>query len=658
MKNARILMLVGIGLIGLILTDRQVLRAQGGSGTILFEPPPSFVAAPQTDPWARLSGVIPKEDLHGKSVNMIVVLRDHPFMRFVKEQGPPGKGLTSELRKELADKFRALYQDKLHREHERIIDQIWTLEKQRVKKMGGNPESIPRPSLRYEYFFLLNGFATTATYDLMSDIQKLGSVETVSVDRPLTPRLHETVPFLSARAAQNAGIDGSGRTIAILDTGIDWTHADLGNCTDDQFKNKTCPKVVGGCDLTKCPTCDPADIDYDSACVSANLPMDTQWHGTAVARVAAANRQTINGVDYSGVAPGATLMAYKVVGDGGGNGGGLNRAMDNIFTDGLTDVVNISMDVGCDNPPDMFGVCNSNSLIATLIKNATDAGLVVAVAVANGGVPGEFSRMSSPEFVPDAISVGATRKTDDVLASYTSNGPSWVCFVDSGPGDPDTSKCNPERGEILPTLKPDLVAPGDRGHGIYQDNICFSGSCSESAAGTSLASPHVAGAAALVLQSLNPQDTDLGARSRTVKAVLMESASFLPDGIARTPYEQGAGRLNVSTAVQVQAMVLPPSLNLGRANCGTDTVITVPLTLRNYRTTPTQFTLNFTDRLNPIDPTLWTVTFDGNPPPDYTVAVGPAPGPGCPPPGLGCPRVKIVTASFTLMQGTPQPVRS
>src|SRR5687768_7758639 len=85
-------------------------------------------------------------------------------------------------------------------------------------------------------------------------------------------------------------LNGAGTTVAVIDTGIDYTHPSLGGGLGRDFK------VIGGYDFV--------DDDAD--------PMDPSGHGTAVAGVIAAEPYTVDGVTYQGVAPDAKLVALRV----------------------------------------------------------------------------------------------------------------------------------------------------------------------------------------------------------------------------------------------------------------------------------------------------------------------------------------------------------
>src|SRR3989344_7260174 len=147
-------------------------------------------------------------------------------------------------------------------------------------------------------------------------------------------------------------LTGEGVKIGILDTGIDYTHSDLGGCFGEGCK------VEGGYDF----------INND------NDPIDNHGHGTHVASTAAGK-----GV-LNGVAPDAKIYAYKVLDAiGGGSSEGIIEAIDNAldpngdgdFSDRL-DIVSLSL--GSDCFGFFFDGCGENDPLVDAIDNAVDSG--------------------------------------------------------------------------------------------------------------------------------------------------------------------------------------------------------------------------------------------------------------------------------------------
>jgi subtilisin family serine protease len=308
-------------------------------------------------------------------------------------------------------------------------------------------------------------------------------------------QLHQSVPLIGASEVWNL-TDSQGRpllgtniTIAIIDTGIDYTHDDLGNCTQSQFLNGTCAKVIGG---------------YDFFSNDLN-PMDDHGHGTHVAATAAGNG-TLNGV-----APNASLVAYKVLSQWGWG-----------FSSDIISAIEHAMDPNQDgNTSDHYDIASlslggsgdPNDLKSRAVDRAVEAGVIVVVAGGNSGPSSQT--LLSPGVAREAITVGATDKSDNI-ASFSSRGPTSIN-----------------------TIKPDIMAPGVSICAAQYGSYASGSECIDAEhiaiSGTSMATPHIAGAAALLLQKF-PDYTPL-----EIKALLKGTAIDL--GFNYT--DQGWGRVNV-----------------------------------------------------------------------------------------------------------------
>lgn len=224
---------------------------------------------------------------------------------------------------------------------------------------------------------------------------------------------------------------------------------------------------------------------------------DRHGHGTHVAGIAAARAG--NGVGVAGVAPGVSLISGKVLADDG-NGScssisaGIVWAVDN-----GADVINLSV-----------GGADGCSAQAAAVKRADDRGVLVVAAAGNGG----SESASYPAAYPSVMAVAATDE-QDALASFSNRG-SWVDIAAPGAHVFSTQPNHESRTKA-------------RNYG--------------SRSGTSMAAPHVAGAAALLWSLVGDLNGD-GRRSDEVRARLEGYADAVP-GAGRT---LGAGRLNLCNA--------------------------------------------------------------------------------------------------------------
>jgi len=370
--------------------------------------------------------------------------------------------------------------------------------------------------------------------------QEIG-VDYLSPDRPvgaLASHLQTTTGAsliypTSNLLSSGVGVDGAGIGIAIIDSGVDGTHFDLGNGGSR--------RVIAAYDFVGSGSLD-----------------DPYGHGTHVAGIAAGNGYASlqSGVDYSGIAPKANIINLRVL-DGYGHGSlsAVLAAIDyTIANQRLFNirVVNLSLSAP---PVDTY----KNDPLCQAVEKATKAGLVVVVAAGNFGVDAygnkQYGSIASPANSPAAITVGASNtqqtnyRSDDTIAPYSSRGPTM-----SHTTDPVTGTVIYDR-----LAKPDLVAPGFRIVSLerYQNYIVanhpalhVATSWSNNRAlymkmhGTSMSAGVVSGAVALMLQA-NPSLTP-----NQVKAILMYSAQIMngPD-----LFEQGAGELNIDGAVRVAA---------------------------------------------------------------------------------------------------------
>jgi hypothetical protein len=204
-------------------------------------------------------------------------------------------------------------------------------------------------------------------------------------------------------------------------------------------------------------------------------------------------------------------------------------------------VVNMSLGASGGDPDDALSSA----------VDALDAlGTTVVVAAGNAGAP--FT-ISDPAIARGALAVGATMRAD-TTAPFSSRGPG-----------PDLSP------------KPDLLAPGDA---IVSAAM---GGGRVALSGTSMAAPHVAGAAAL-LRELHPSWTH-----DEIRAALVGTSVNL----GRAVFEQGAGRLDAYAAATATLLALPTRLAFGRVlPGGGDTTLTRTLELHSHATTPTAVTLS------------------------------------------------------------------
>jgi subtilisin family serine protease len=322
----------------------------------------------------------------------------------------------------------------------------------------------------------------------------LGEVQKVWLDGKLHLLLDRSVPQIGGPDAWKAGYTGKGVKVAVLDSGVDAAHPDL----------------VGNIAAQKNFTTEP-DTD------------DLGGHGTHVAATVASHDSV-----YRGVAPDASLIIGKVcLKDGRCDISAMLEAMEWASTEQHAKVVNISAG-GPDEP-------GSNEPLEEAINRLTAKnGTLFVLGAGNFGDGGEYT-VASPSTADAALSVGAVDR-DDSIPPFSSQGPRLGDYA----------------------IKPDITAPGvgivaARSRDGY---LGLPGEPHMTGTGTSMSSPHVAGAAALMFQE-HPDWTPA-----QVKAALMASAT--PTAGA-SPFRQGAGRVDLTRAIMQQVVPEQPSISFGKA---------------------------------------------------------------------------------------------
>ncbi|MPZ82540.1 MAG: S8 family serine peptidase [Actinophytocola sp.] len=321
-------------------------------------------------------------------------------------------------------------------------------------------------------------------------------VRKIWLNRSVQVTLTDSVPQVGAPQAWEAGYDGTGVKVAVLDTGIDTTHPDL----DDG-------KVVAEANFS---------TDTDT--------LDHYGHGTHVASIVAGTGEG-SPAGRKGVAPGANLINAKVLNSGGsGEFAGIIEGLEWAAAQGA-DVANMSL--GTNAPSD-----GNDPLVQAVDAISASSDMLVVVAAGNLG-NGE-STIASPGWADAALTVGAVDK-QDALAGFSSRGPR---LGDYG-------------------IKPDITAPGvdivaARAEGTTLGPIVDGNY--QQLSGTSMATPHVAGAAAILAQRF----PDYGGEQ--IKDTLIATSETQA---GQTVHQQGGGRLDVARGYTQEVYASPGTLNLG-----------------------------------------------------------------------------------------------
>ncbi|MEU1775954.1 S8 family serine peptidase [Streptomyces sp. NPDC019922] len=353
---------------------------------------------------------------------------------------------------------------------------------------GRSQPTAPRGSTKVRTLESVHGVALKAGKDdaraFWNDITRTrksrsldGGIAKLWLDGKVEAALKDSVPQVNAPQAWAEGFDGKGTTVAVLDTGIDATHPDV----KDRVKQSR-------------------------SFVPGEEVVDGNGHGTHVASTIAGSGAASDGAN-KGVAPAADLIVGKVLGnEGSGADSGIIEAMEWAKAEGA-DVV--SMSLGSSIPDD-----GGDPMAQAVDALSADGGPLFVIAAGNAYGAGTIG---SPGSAASALTVAAVDKQDR-RADFSSMGPLVRSYG----------------------LKPDLSAPGVDINAAASQSVPGIDGMYQSMSGTSMATPHVAGAAA-VLKQRHPEWS-----GQRIKDALMSSSKLLPD---HTPYEQGTGRLDVKAAV-------------------------------------------------------------------------------------------------------------
>lgn len=355
-----------------------------------------------------------------------------------------------------------------------------------------------------EQYWGFNGFRCDASENVISQLEKRADVAYVYRDerRKMVPDMVEVEPVVTrdnawhvdkvnAPAVWNyngsTGYNGDGVIVAVVDSGVDYNHIDIAGAMWD------------GGEYFPHHGYDMCDDDYD--------PMDEHCHGTHVAGIVAGQG---NGGTQTGIAPGAKIMAVRVLDESGYGSdseviSGVHFAMNH-----GADIINLSL-----GDPDM----GPNAIYRDLFVSVKDMGIVASVAAGNDGteqsnnhpVPNNVEcpgNCPPPWLHPDqmdlisggtsaVISVGAI-DASDAKCDFSSVGPVTWAY---GPNIGDYSDYPYQNGDATQPglIRPDIAAPGKNVTSLQFQT----GSGYVAYDGTSMATPCVSGVLALLLDA-NP----------------------------------------------------------------------------------------------------------------------------------------------------------
>lgn len=341
----------------------------------------------------------------------------------------------------------------------------------------------------------------------------------IGENRRFSPTLSSSLPYIGAPTAHSGGNRGAGTAVALLDTGVDYTQSAFGSCT--------APGNPTGCAVVAAVDTAPDDA-----------VLDDDGHGTNVAGI------------VLGTAPDTKIVSIDVFNGPYAYDSDILEGLDWILTNGETfGIVAANLSLG--DSAYHTSPCTMDPL-APAISALRQAGIVTVIASGNSAYAGGIFHpgISSPACVPAAVSVGAV---------YDSN----VGSVNAGsctdtstqPGKP---ACFSQAASIL-----SMTAPG-----------VFVTAAGSSYSGTSQATPHVAGAVAL-LRGAHPAIT----ADRVIDA-LVGGAQSITDKRFSPNLTFPRLDLNGALARFPKILVDPPSIDYGEVPTG-GTAATEAITISN-----------------------------------------------------------------------------
>ncbi|MDR3626570.1 MAG: S8 family serine peptidase, partial [Ignavibacteriaceae bacterium] len=353
--------------------------------------------------------------------------------------------------------------------------------------------SLNTPVIKREYYKVFFGVSLKASRALKDAIQSLAYVKRIYKDYTVKA-LDDPYNIIkkSGKRVHSDSVTGKGVIIGIIDTGIDYLHPALGGGFGTGFK------VIGGYDF----------VNND------NDPIDDNGHGTHVAGIIAAK-----GDSLTGIAPDASLMAFKVLNSEGYGTessvlAGIEQAVDpnnDGDTEDKVDIVNMSLG----------GSGDSNDPLSIAVDNATSIGVTFCIAAGNSG---NYNTIGSPGAAVSAITVGAADESGNI-AYFSSMGP--------------------DKGDYY--IKPDVIAPGVNIYSTYLD------SSYATLSGTSMATPYVTGVCALI-KNIHPDWAP-----ELIKSSIVNTA----DNTSADVMAQGGGKINKQNAEKISSLASPSNLSFG-----------------------------------------------------------------------------------------------
>lgn len=303
-------------------------------------------------------------------VRVIVEVKDQATIKTATERGVLYQSLSS------AD------QEKLEKDAVSVQNQVKT-------QMQSQNIHI---DLANQFTTVFNGFSGTIAYGDIAKIKKLSNVKAVYIaneykkPEPVSPDMTHSYSFIQNRTAwADAALKGEGTVVAIIDTGIDYTHRDfvLSPATQTKLSHETVNSLISQNGLKGQWYTDKVPYGYnyyDENNEVRDLGPDASMHGMHVAGIVGANGDEANG-GVKGVAPETQLLALKVF----SNNPAFASTYSDIYLKAIDDAIKLGADAINMSLGASAGFYDPLDPVNQAITNATDNGVVVSVSSGNSG---------------------------------------------------------------------------------------------------------------------------------------------------------------------------------------------------------------------------------------------------------------------------------
>ena len=384
---------------------------------------------------------------------------------------------------------------------------------------------------------MIKAAAFTIPVSALAALESDPEIVSVSIDHPMNVADDLTNNATGVPSAWNAGLNGAGVGVAVIDSGINDRHPDLRNPDGSS-------RVVYHQDFTGTPTTNVSGAQYD-----------LYGHGTHVAGIIGGNG-SLSGGQYAGVAPGVSLIDLRAL---DANGAGTDSTVIAAIQQAIalkstynSRIINLSLGRG-------IPVSYTQDPLCQAVESAWNSGIVVVVAAGNYGrlsVSGSngYGTVTAPGNDPLVLTVGATKSNGsaspaaETVASFSSKGPTTYDHVVKpdimAPGNGIVSLAAP--GATLEASYPAELVNGTDGNSDYF-----------TLSGTSMATPAVTGAAALVLQeqsTLTPDQVKARLMKTAYKMGMFSTSAYVPHLFMSflsfyDMFSVGSGLLNIQSAI-------------------------------------------------------------------------------------------------------------